>query len=81
MSTKGVSAGGGVVPGRGLPKGRCLPMGGLPGGVYIIPRPVNRIADRCKHITLFQTSFAGGKKIFGSEAHGSLARTYYHTCA
>ena len=33
----GVSARGGVVPGRGLPKGRCLPMGGLPGGVYIIP--------------------------------------------
>ena len=27
------------------------------------PPPVNRMTDRCKNITLPQTSFAGGKKI------------------
>ena len=32
---------------------RCLPRGCTP--------PVNRMTDRCKNITLSQTSFAGGK--------------------
>ena len=27
------------------------------------PLPVNRITDRCKNITLPQTSFAGGKNV------------------
>ena len=31
-----------------------------PGGVYGTP-PVNRMTNRCKNITLPQTSFAGGK--------------------
>ena len=26
--------------------------------------PVNRMTDRCKNITLSQTSFAGGKKVY-----------------
>ena len=40
----------------------------VPGGGYGIPActevdaPVNRMTDRCKNITLPQTSFAGGNK-------------------
>ena len=58
-----------------LPKGGCafwgeyFPGGGgvLPGGVVVSQHalrqthPVNRMPDRCKNITLPQTSFAGGK--------------------
>ena len=51
--------------------GRCTwSHGGVPGpqGVYLVPEggpgqvlsPVNRMTDRCKNITLLQTSFAGG---------------------
>ena len=61
----------GCVPAWGvfLPRGVYLP-GGVPaGGVYLpggVPAqvlpPVNRMTDRCKNITLPQTSFAGGNK-------------------
>ena len=64
----------GCVPGGCLPRG-CLPEGRLPGGggsaqgvcvsqhaMGQIPLPpMNRMTDRCKIITLPQTSFAGGK--------------------
>ena len=60
----------------GLSIGVCLPRWGLPGGVYpwgvcpggCLPRGVcplslvNRMTDRCKNITLPQTSLAGGNK-------------------
>ena len=50
-----------------VPGGMCLVPGG--GGVpgprgtpaQVLPPPVNRMTDRCKNITLPQTSFAGGK--------------------
>ena len=41
--------------------------GGVPGPggwwCQVLPPPVNRMTNRCKNITLPQTSFAGGKKI------------------
>ena len=61
--------------GRGVPAWGCTCLGVyLPGAVYLsrgctcpggvyLPRyspPVNRMTDRCKNITLPQTSFAGG---------------------
>ena len=42
-------------PGAGTPQDQTLPGPGTP--------PVNRITNRCKSITLPQTSFAGGKNI------------------
>ena len=68
----GVYLPGGVpVWGVYLARGVYLP-GGVPAqGVYL-PRgihaqgvlpPVNRMTDRCKNITLAQTSFAGGNDI------------------
>ena len=50
----------GGVPARG--EGTCPGGVYLPGGVpaHVLP-PVNRMTDRCKNITLSQTSFAGGK--------------------
>ena len=44
-----------------VPEG-CLLPGGVPGpgGCQVLP-PVNRMTNRCKNITLLQTSFAGGK--------------------
>ena len=52
----GVYLPGGTCPGRGvyLPGGECT----CPG----TPPAVNRMTDRCKNITLPQTSFAGCKK-------------------
>ena len=60
----GLSAYGGVCPGR------CLPRGSLPSEVYtpnplhagIHPLPVNRITDRCKNITLATTSLRPVKR-------------------
>ena len=60
----------GVYLPRGVPtQGVCLP-GGVPAWGLYLPRgrgylsryspPVNRMTDRCKNITLPQTSFAGG---------------------
>ena len=53
----------GGVPAQGvyLPrvKGCTCPQGYLP---RYSPTPVNRMTDRCKNITLPQTSFAGGNK-------------------
>ena len=53
--------GGWCVPGLG--GGRCMVPADcmVPGGVHG-PRgpPVNRMTNRCKNITLHQTSFAGG---------------------
>ena len=36
--------------------------GGVPAQVLPPPSPMNRMTDRCKNITLPQTSFAGGNK-------------------
>ena len=51
---------GGVCPGGCLSRGWCLSRGCL---LRYTPAPVNRMTDRCKNITLPQTSFAGGNKI------------------
>ena len=66
----GVSAQGGVyLPKGGVPAQGVPAQGGwgctCPWGVpaQVLP-PVNRMTDRCKNITLPQTSFAGGKKSF-----------------
>ena len=48
--------GGGGPPGTPLPPGPGIPRTRHP--------PVDRMTDRCKHITLPQTSFAGGKYEF-----------------
>ena len=54
----------GGVPG---PRGCTWSQGGVPGprGVYLVrySPPVNRMTNRCKNITLPQTSFAGGKYV------------------
>ena len=42
--------------------GEGVYLGGVSQGVYI--PPVNRMTHRCKNITLPQTSFAGGNKIY-----------------
>ena len=56
----GVPGLGGVPGPRGW--GMYLVLGGVPGprGVPAQVPPVNRMTDRCKNITLPQTSFAGG---------------------
>ena len=53
----------GGVPVQGVQGGVPAHGVSLPGGVLaqVLP-PVNRMTDRCKNITLPQTSFAGGKK-------------------
>ena len=62
---RGVSAQGeGCLLGWGLPRG-CVCVGGclfhcMLGYTY---SPVNRITDRCKNITMPQTSFAGGNNV------------------
>ena len=61
----------GYLPGSGVPARGCTCQGGVPAqgvpaqGVpaQVLP-PVNRITDRCKNITLPQTSFAGGNYNF-----------------
>ena len=60
---------GGVCPRGFLPRG-CLPrVVSLPGECIPAcnggdsPPPVNRMTDRCKNITLPQTSFAGGNNV------------------
>ena len=47
----------GWVPGPG----GCLVLGGIPACTEADP-PVNKMTDRCKNITLPQTSFAGGNE-------------------
>ena len=62
-----MSAPGGVSGPRGVsaPEGVCShrgvsgPRGGIPGCTEADP-PVNRMTERCKNITLPQTSFADG---------------------
>ena len=59
---------GGCLPGGCLPGGvclrGCLPSGGVcPIACWDTP-PVNRVTDRCKNITLSQTSFTGGTNIY-----------------
>ena len=54
---QGVPVQGNLSGGVNLPRGLYLPGGvHLPGGY---PPPVNRMTDRCKNITLAQTSFCG----------------------
>ena len=55
-----------ALPGVYLPSG--VPARGVPAREVYLPRgylprysPVNRMTERCKNITLPQTSFAGGK--------------------
>ena len=54
----GVPARGCTCPGGYLPRGCTCPGGYLP---RYFP-PMNRLTDRCKNITLNQTSFAAGNK-------------------
>ena len=77
---RGPAGGQGGVPGLGVCTwsggylvGGCTWSGGVPGlggylvgGVYLVrySPPVNRMTNRCKNITLPQTSFAGGNKYF-----------------
>ena len=66
MSAPGGVWSGGVylVPGGVPGLGGCLLPGGVPGpGGCQVPPPVNRMTNRCKNITLPQTSFAGGNKV------------------
>ena len=56
----GVPARGGDLPG-GVPTQGIPGQGGVP--AQVPPPPVNRMTDKCKNITLPQTSFAGGKKL------------------
>ena len=57
----------------------------MPAGVYL-PRgvpaqvlpPVNRMTDRCKNITLLQTSFAGGNNNITWDNKASLSTTKTH---
>ena len=81
----GVSASRGSAPGEVCSWKGCLLLGGgsAPGGLLLVPGdvsqyalwqtalPVNRMTDRCKHITLFQTSFAGC----------NYAESLYYVCA
>ena len=70
VCSRGMSALGGCVPGPvGVCSGGCLLLGGCTWswgrgvcsrGCQVLP-PVNRMTNRCKNITLPQTSFAGGK--------------------
>ena len=74
VPAQGVYLPGGGVPAQGalparrgvyLPGGVCTCPGGVPAWRVYLPRcpsPVNRMTDRCKNITLPQTSFAGGNK-------------------
>ena len=51
------------LPGGYLPRG-CTCPGGVPASGVYLPRyspPEDRMTDRCKNITLPQTSFSGGK--------------------
>ena len=54
----------------------CLSRGCLSGRP---PPPVTRMTDRCKNITLPQTSFAGGKYMDKSVFNASLHR-YGQSC-
>ena len=49
-----------LVPGDAWPWGAGPGGGGIPASTKA-DTPVNRMTDRCKRITLPQTSFAGGK--------------------
>ena len=59
---------GGLLPGGVPAPGWCPPVDLLLEGMVVSqhslrqPPPVNRMIDRCKNITLPQTSFAGGNK-------------------
>ena len=50
----------GIHPEPGTPQTSHTPSPSRPG----TPTPVNRMTDRCKHITLSKTSFAGSNKRF-----------------
>ena len=63
--------GGCMVPGAGAwsrgvhgPRGVCMVRrgGGIPACTEAEPPPCERMTNRCKNITLPQTSFAGGNK-------------------
>ena len=65
----GVCVEGGCLPGGGVfleGGGVCLPRGGVPGQV-LPPSPVNRMTDRCKNITLANTSFRPVMNLYGVE--------------
>ena len=81
----GVSAPGGVCSwGCLLGEGGCLPL--VSGGGGVVSQhameqttPVNRMTDRCKNITLPQTSFVGGKTfIFTSSQNITITRHRYY---
>ena len=65
VSQHALPGGGMYLPG-GVPARGCTCLGGVPARGYLpagyLPRypPMNRMTDRCKNITLPQTSFEGG---------------------
>ena len=75
---------GGCLPRGCLPRGVSAWVGVCPGDIHPLPHyihplsiacwdthhPVNRITDRCKNITLPQTSFAGSNKKLRPEGLG-----------
>ena len=60
---RGVCSQGDVCSQGGLLSGGVSAPGGIPACTEADP-PVKRMTDRCKNITLPQTSFAGGKNAF-----------------
>ena len=72
----GVSARGCTCPGVYLPGGGYLPRGYLPR----YSPPVDRMTDRCKNITLPQTSFAGGNYLFWESSVSNRTHTLRIHC-
>ena len=63
----------------GVPTEGCAWPGDVPAGgvcvlAQLLPCPVNRMTDRCKNITLPQTSFALGKKAFNPSKDAQIHR-------
>ena len=88
---RGVCSGsGGLCSGRGVSVQRGLSVRGWVGGLcQEDPPPVNKMINRCKNITLPQTSFAGGKnagckfvlvviELFNSDVNDSSAKKSAH---
>ena len=55
-------------------------LGGIPACTEAEP-PVNRMTDRCKNITLPQTTFTGGKDAYQKRLNGNLAVFRFFTSA
>ena len=65
----------------GVPAGGCTCQGGVPARMGTFPGnppPVNRMTDRCKNITLPQTSFAGGNEMCVCDIYVQFKMTNYN---